>query len=146
MGARQEIGLMVVALLLICISLLAMVEKPVQRDGIEQYDCQDPVEVSDFSGIRGIACRGNALEGEWRISPRLKGSHAILAGIKIPIDSARKEDIQAVSGIGPVLAGRIVEFTRRKKPLQSIEELLSVKGIGPKRLKKLTPFVRLGSW
>jgi competence protein ComEA len=46
-------------------------------------------------------------------------------------------------GIGPVLAKRIVEYRRQIGGFKSVEQLLEVKGIGPKKLERLRPYVRL---
>jgi Holliday junction DNA helicase RuvA len=46
-------------------------------------------------------------------------------------------------GVGPKLAQRIVE-ARGTRPFRSADDLRRVKGIGPKTLEKVRPFVTLG--
>jgi competence protein ComEA len=46
-------------------------------------------------------------------------------------------DLEALPGIGPVLARRIIEG----RPYRSVEDLARVKGIGKKRLEEIRPFV-----
>ncbi|MFO7877135.1 MAG: helix-hairpin-helix domain-containing protein [Desulfovermiculus sp.] len=47
----------------------------------------------------------------------------------ININSAPQEVLQELEGIGPALADRIVAY-RDKKPFESKEEIIEVKGIG----------------
>jgi len=71
---------------------------------------------------------------------RVSGKKA--AGITRPIDLNRASaaDLQRLPGIGPVIAGRVVE-ARRKAPFQSVDDLRGrVPGIGPKKLEVLRPY------
>jgi competence protein ComEA len=45
--------------------------------------------------------------------------------------------------IGPVTAERIIRFRDDYGPFKSIDDLLKVKGIGPKTLEKLKPQITL---
>jgi competence ComEA-like helix-hairpin-helix protein len=62
----------------------------------------------------------------------------------IDLNSASPSDLDALPGIGPVLAERIVSHRRRHGPFGSPEELLAVRGIGPRLLARLAPHVRVG--
>jgi len=48
-------------------------------------------------------------------------------------------------GIGPAKALRIIQWREQHGPFEHIEQLLEVKGIGPKTLEKLRAFVRIGT-
>ncbi len=61
----------------------------------------------------------------------------------IHLNAATEQELIAIPGIGPTIAKRIVEYRKSKGPYQSIEELLQVKGIGKKTLKKIRPFLQL---
>ncbi|WP_145279804.1 ComEA family DNA-binding protein [Tautonia plasticadhaerens] len=50
-------------------------------------------------------------------------------------------ELEALPGIGPTLAARIIE----RRPYRSVEELVEVKGIGLKTLERLRPLVRVGT-
>lgn len=52
----------------------------------------------------------------------------------IGINTATAADFERLSGIGKVLAARIVAYREEHGPFASLEELLDVSGIGPKRL------------
>ncbi|MCS7065999.1 MAG: helix-hairpin-helix domain-containing protein [Fimbriimonadales bacterium] len=62
---------------------------------------------------------------------------------RFPVDlnRATAEELEALPGIGPVLAARIVEYRQMRGRFQSVDELLEVRGIGPKRLEQLRPYV-----
>jgi DNA uptake protein ComE-like DNA-binding protein len=51
-------------------------------------------------------------------------------------NTASGEELMSISGIGPVLSERIVAG----RPYRTVDDLLKVKGIGPKRLKKFRPY------
>ncbi len=53
------------------------------------------------------------------------------------LSTASPESLAALPGIGPVIAERIASAASGKRPFTRWEELLSVKGIGPKKLEVL---------
>ncbi|MFN8587969.1 MAG: helix-hairpin-helix domain-containing protein [Candidatus Eisenbacteria bacterium] len=60
-----------------------------------------------------------------------------------PLDLNRADagQLDALPGIGPVLAGRIVARRRELGRFASPEDLLSVRGIGPRLFERLRPLV-----
>ena len=58
-------------------------------------------------------------------------------GGPISISSASAEELQQLDGIGPTLAGRIVEERQARGGFASIDDLDEVPGIGPARLEAL---------
>jgi len=65
------------------------------------------------------------------------------AGGGVSINSASQAELESLPGIGPALAQRILEYRQANGPFRSIDELDAVKGIGPKSLAKLRPFLKL---
>jgi len=59
----------------------------------------------------------------------------------IDINKAGVEDLVKLPNVGLVLANRIIEYREKKGNLQSIEELLKVKGIGEKKLASFRKYV-----
>jgi competence ComEA-like helix-hairpin-helix protein len=58
-------------------------------------------------------------------------------GGRINVNTASQAELEALPGIGPVIARRIVAG----RPYRSVEELDRVKGIGKKRLEEIRPLV-----
>lgn len=56
---------------------------------------------------------------------------------RIDVNRAPARELEALPGVGPALARRIVELRRRKGRLTGPEDLLEVRGIGPARLEAL---------
>jgi len=56
---------------------------------------------------------------------------------RIDLNRADARELDRLPGIGPVLAGRIVEHRRTAGPYRSVEDLLAVRGIGPALLERL---------
>jgi len=54
----------------------------------------------------------------------------------LDLNTASIEELQTVKGIGPVLAARIVAG----RPYESVDELTKIKGIGAKTLEKVRPY------
>lgn len=52
-------------------------------------------------------------------------------------------ELEALPGVGPSIAQRIVDYRLQHGPYQSLDELRNVKGIGAKRYAKLEPYLRL---
>lgn len=62
---------------------------------------------------------------------------------RINVNKADREALKALPGIGPAYSKRIIVYREKNGGFKTIEELKEIKGIGPKRLEKLKPFVKL---
>lgn len=56
---------------------------------------------------------------------------------KIQINTATKEQLEKISGIGPRKAENIIKYREQHGPFQKVEDLLEVDGIGEKSLEKM---------
>ncbi len=61
----------------------------------------------------------------------------------VDLNAAGTTELDALPGIGPVLAQRIVDFREANGPFTSVEEIVEVPGIGDAVLASLTPLVRV---
>ncbi|HMM49292.1 MAG TPA: helix-hairpin-helix domain-containing protein, partial [Miltoncostaeaceae bacterium] len=55
----------------------------------------------------------------------------------LSLSQATAEQLEALDGIGPTLAGRIIEWRTRNGGFSSIDQLMEVQGIGPARFESL---------
>jgi comEA protein len=57
------------------------------------------------------------------------------------INNASAEELQTLSGIGPQMAKRIIQYREEHGNFTSVDALTEVKGLGEKTLEKLKPFI-----
>jgi competence ComEA-like helix-hairpin-helix protein len=62
----------------------------------------------------------------------------------IDINSASAVQLQEVPGIGPATAEKILQMRKSYGAFKSVDDLLSVRGIGAKRLEKMRKFLVAG--
>lgn len=60
----------------------------------------------------------------------------------IDVNMASPGELESLPGIGPRLAAEIVEDRRRNGPFDRADDLLRVKGIGPKKLHRIESYLR----
>ncbi|WP_439664034.1 helix-hairpin-helix domain-containing protein [Lentzea sp. HUAS TT2] len=60
---------------------------------------------------------------------------------KLNLNSATPTELDALPGVGPVTAQRIVDHRTRKGPFASVDQLRDVEGIGESKLAKLSDLV-----
>ncbi|MDZ7695432.1 MAG: helix-hairpin-helix domain-containing protein [Deltaproteobacteria bacterium] len=65
----------------------------------------------------------------------------LVAGDKININTASKEQLTELKGIGPVTADRIIEYREKNGKFETVEELTEVKGIGDGTLMVIKEFI-----
>ncbi len=68
-------------------------------------------------------------EGDRKVSPAVSP----LFFFPVPINSADTFLLQTIPGIGPGIAAKIVQYRQEYGPLQSLDDLLDIPGIGTKR-------------
>ncbi|MBD3379884.1 MAG: hypothetical protein GF408_05420 [Candidatus Omnitrophica bacterium] len=62
---------------------------------------------------------------------------------RVDINTASPIEMEAIPGIGPALASRIAGYRDSRGPFLSADELMDVKGIGPKKLEKMREYIRV---
>ena len=77
-----------------------------------------------------------------RVAPGASGG-ATAAGspAKVSLASATIEQLDALPGIGPVTAQKILDWRQTHGPLRSVDDLDAIPGIGPARVEQLRDLV-----
>ena len=63
------------------------------------------------------------------------------SGARIDLNSAAKETLMTLPGIGEVLAQRIVDYRAAHGAFRSVSELMQIEGIGEKRYNAILEFI-----
>jgi competence ComEA-like helix-hairpin-helix protein len=79
-----------------------------------------------------------AADGHYLLS-RMHGAELLTLGLPLDLNSASATDLDALPGIGPALAQRIVAYRGKQGPFKKIDDLQEVSGIGAKLLDKIKP-------
>lgn len=62
----------------------------------------------------------------------------------VNLNTATSEELQTVPGIGPATAEKILQMRKNYGAFKSVDDLLAIKGIGPKRLEKMRKYLTVG--
>jgi competence protein ComEA len=71
-----------------------------------------------------------------------KSSKSRFTGV-ININRATKAEFDSLTGIGPVIASRIINYRNTNGPFLALDDLLKVSGIGSKTLERIRPRLSL---
>ena len=74
-----------------------------------------------------------------------KSSKSAVSTQVVNVNTASAAEFEALPGIGPKLAARIVDYRQKNGPFKKIEDLMNVQGLGEKNFLKLKPQLTLGS-
>ena len=62
----------------------------------------------------------------------------------VNINTANSEQLQTVPGIGPSTAEKILQMRKSYGAFKSVDDLLAIRGLGPKRLEKMRKYLTVG--
>jgi competence protein ComEA len=83
--------------------------------------------------------------GGYRLTA-MSGAKLVTLGLPIDLNRASVQDLEAIPGIGPVLAHRIVDFRKAHGPFKKIDELQKkISGFGPKKLEAIKPYLSINA-
>jgi competence protein ComEA len=77
--------------------------------------------------------------------PAATESSALLDPALLDLNHASQVELETLPGIGPSKAKAIISFREQHNGFNSLEQLLDVKGIGPKALERLSKLVRIST-
>ena len=60
---------------------------------------------------------------------------------RVDVNRAASIELQTLPGIGEKLAAAIIAYREERGPIQDMDELLNVRGIGQKRLDAIRPYL-----
>jgi competence ComEA-like helix-hairpin-helix protein len=63
----------------------------------------------------------------------------------VNLNTASALELQQVPGIGPSTADKILQMRKSYGSFKSVDDLLAIKGIGPKKLDKMRKYLRAGT-
>jgi competence protein ComEA len=86
---------------------------------------------------------GSATPGAPAAPSRTAGSPTPKPGEVIDLNTATVQQLDTLPGIGPITAAAIVAWREANGKFTSVDQLADVEGIGPGRLEKLRPRVRV---
>lgn len=75
-------------------------------------------------------------QGRYQLG-RMSGAQLLTLGLALDLNAATAQDLEALPGIGPVLAKGILDYRTAHGPFKKVEDLIEVSGIGPKKLEKI---------
>ncbi|HDZ77216.1 MAG TPA: helix-hairpin-helix domain-containing protein [Candidatus Omnitrophica bacterium] len=64
---------------------------------------------------------------------------------RININSAGKEQLITLPGIGPKIAEKIIDYREKEGKIYDIKELKQINGIGDKKIENMKPFLIIDS-
>ena len=77
------------------------------------------------------------MQGAWyKDYPYSRGSFFPSPQSLLDLNTVSKKELQSIKGIGHILAERIIDG----RPYRTVDDLLKVKGVGPKKLENIRPY------
>ncbi len=116
----KKIALESITILLICVSLL-LLKSAYSEPSVESLK-NEHKQVNDSTTVKQIEPVDITLQA-------------------IDINLATEQELQKISGVGEVIAKRIIEDRQQNGYYQTTEDIIRVKGIGPKTYQKMRQLI-----
>lgn len=76
-----------------------------------------------------------------QVLPQYDEEPTVVEEESVNINTADREELDTLPGIGPTLAERIIQYRKQNGPFTYIEQLKSVSGIGNKTFERLREYI-----
>ena len=73
----------------------------------------------------------------------VQGGSGGSVGVKVNINNASQTELETISGVGPSLAAKIINYREKNGKFRSIEELKNISGIGDSKFEGMKDFVEI---
>ena len=73
------------------------------------------------------------------------GSSASRSAAVVNVNTASAQQLEALPGIGPRTAARIIEYRQKSGGFKKVEDLMNVQGIGEKSFLRIKSMVTVGA-
>lgn len=141
-GRTRDIALLVIALFLVVIYFLKQFFVSPERIQSLNLSLKEQAAVeAEAKSSANIAAGKHGLVDAGSMSAEKR----LVFSIPIDINMATARDFEALPGIGPKLAQRIVETRKRIGGFKAVGDLKKVKGIGDKKFKKIQERITVGA-
>jgi competence protein ComEA len=90
-----------------------------------------------LAGVLGGASSGGGSAGAPSTAGAGAAGSSLAPGTTISLSNATQAQLEQLDGIGPALAGRIIQYREQHGGFRSIDQLQEVSGIGDKRFEAL---------
>lgn len=109
---------------------------PTQRASIQEINLAAPV----VDGTQIVVPARVKPGGRVGAPPAAIGTPAVPPS-PVRLSTATLDELDALPGVGPVTAQKIVDYREKHGPFRSVDELDAIPGIGPARLEQLRELV-----
>jgi competence protein ComEA len=75
--------------------------------------------------------------GATAVAPAVAGGAAATAAAPVNLNTADATQLEALDGVGPAIAAKIVEWRTQNGPFRTVDDLDQVSGIGPSKLEAM---------
>ncbi len=75
---------------------------------------------------------------------RMPGAALLAGGLKLDLNSASLDELLLIPRLRPEIAASIIE-RRREKPWEQVDDLIEIRGVGPKTAQKLQDYLEISA-